>query len=247
MPAATPWTKVGDWSPATNTPTLPVVPTITSSQYYEATSDGTFLGIPFNEGDYLWAIGTSWQRLDQNDPFAKLIKEWRIYLNGLIDDGTDALNAHGGRINTLENNLPVRITGFTGGSQASSVVTLADVTGSSMNLLSDTWYDIEWLVTYSAAATTTGAFFSVNGTAAGDYFRAEVIGDSLAADGNARVFSAPGGGQAFPSSRATSGNKALIRVRIHTTSAGTAVLRFASELASAITITALQGYSQRLP
>lgn len=247
MPAA-PWNKIGDWNAATNTPTLTPVPALAEHEYYEVTVAGTFLNIPFDVGDYLWAEELSWKKIDQQDVIPLLIKQAKNFLDNKIDQGTTALNNQGARITVLEGNIPVKITGFTGGSQASSVVGLADVTGSTMNILTDTWYDLEWMATYSAAATATGAFFSVNGTAAADYFRVEVIGDCLAADGNARTFSAPNGGQAFPSSRATSGNKALIRVRMHTTSAGTAVLRFASEInASAITITALQGYSQRLP
>lgn len=157
----------------------------------------------------------------------------------------DAITAHGDRLNDIETKVPVPITPITGGSQGFSVLALADVTGSSINLAATTTYEVEWIVTHSAAATTTGAFFSVNGTAGASYFTVMVIGDTLAADGNARAFNAPGGGSAFASSRATSGNKALIRVNIRTTTAGTIVLRCASEVnASAITITALQGYSK---
>lgn len=157
----------------------------------------------------------------------------------------DTIVAHGQRITDLESKTPAAITPIVGGSQASTSVALTDVTGSTMNLLAGTPYELEWMITYSAAATTTGAFFSVNGTAGAAYFTVSVIGDTLAADGNARAFNAPNGGTAFASSRATSGNKAMVRVSIRTTTAGTAVLRFASEVnASAITITALSGYSK---
>lgn len=140
---------------------------------------------------------------------------------------------------------PVTITPITGGTQNSTSVTLANVTGSSISLATGTWYEISYVVTYSAAATTTGAFFSLNGTATFDYLEADVFGDTVTGDGSTRSFNAFNGGTALSSSRATTNNKAHIQARIHTTGAGTILLRFATEVAaSAITITALQGYSR---
>lgn len=245
MPA-TPWNKIANWSPATNTPTLTPAPAINPGDYYECTDDGTVWGIDFQTGDYLWTKGDgSWQKLDANDPLTMYVRQARTYLNGLIDQGTTAINNLDARVDVLEAKTPTLLTPIVGGSQATTSVNLSDVTGSTFNLAASTPYEVEWSITHSAAATTTGAWFSVNGTAvsAAAYFTAFVIGDTLAADGSARHFNAANGGSAFASSRATTLNKVLVRAIIRTTTAGTALLRFASEVnGSAITVTALQGY-----
>lgn len=221
-----PLTKVGDWSAATNTPTLPNSPTLAAGEYYECSADGTFLGIQFIIGDYIYARDGSYQKLDSTDPLVLVAKQVNSRITAQI---------------------PVTITPISGGSQNSTSTGLATVTGSSMDLDASSWYDVEWKIVYSAAATTTGAFFSSNGTVGGDFLTGTVLGDVVNTDSPIITFNAANGGRALPSSRATTLNLAVVRVRIHTTTAGTIVLRFATEVnASAITITGLTGYKQKL-
>lgn len=66
--SANPWSKLGDWSPASNTPTLPDSPSLTQGQYYECTDNGVFHNIQFMSGDFIYAENGSWQRFNNNEP-----------------------------------------------------------------------------------------------------------------------------------------------------------------------------------
>lgn len=70
MPAPPVLTKLGDWNPATNQPTLPNSAALSAGQYYECIADGTFLGITFNIGDYIYVQNGSYQKPDP-DPLRR--------------------------------------------------------------------------------------------------------------------------------------------------------------------------------
>ena len=75
MPTGAPWTKVANWAPSTNTPTLPNVPSLTAGQYYECSDSGVFLGIEYTTGDYIYADGGSYQKLDNTSPLSLFVKQ----------------------------------------------------------------------------------------------------------------------------------------------------------------------------
>lgn len=102
-------------------------------------------------------------------------------------------------------------------------------------------------ITHDAAATTTGAFWSLSGTATFDFLSATVNGAASQGDNPTKCFSVFDGGSTLSSSRLTSGNEVVVEAWINVTVTGTLQLRFASEVAaSAITVTALTGFRQLL-
>lgn len=136
------------------------------------------------------------------------------------------------------------ITPITGGTQFSTSVSLANVTGSDMAM--DTgWYDFSYSVIFSSAATSTGHLFSVNGNSGlvCDPLNVIIHGLPLAGDTSVQQIFAFNNGFAFLSTRVTTGARAIINGNMKVTTAGVLVLRFATEVAgSAITITALNGW-----
>lgn len=102
-------------------------------------------------------------------------------------------------------------------------------------------------IIHDAAAATTGAWWSLNGTATFDFLSAVVNGAASQGDNPIRCFNAFDGGSAITSTRFTTGNEVVVDAWINVTVAGTIQLRFASEVAgSAITVTALTGFRQLL-
>lgn len=145
---------------------------------------------------------------------------------------------------------PVTITAITGGSQASTSTSLADVTGSTITFPDTGWYEFEYFIIHSAAATTTGAFYAVNtgGTMAMNYLTLCVSYDVLNTDKDTYCVDGFNSAIASTSSRNTGAvNRNRMQGTIHVTTAGTMVLRFATEVnASAITITDLSGWYRNL-
>ena len=145
---------------------------------------------------------------------------------------------------------PVTITAITGGTQATTSTSLADVTGSTITFPDTGWYEFEYFIIHNSAATTTGAFFAVNtgGTMVKDYLTycthydvSSTDKDTYCSDGFNAVI-------ASTSSRnASATNRDRMQGTIHVTTAGTMVLRFATEVgSSAITITDLSGWYRNL-
>lgn len=137
---------------------------------------------------------------------------------------------------------------ISGGSQNSTTTGLTTVTGSGVTLDVGS-YMFTYVVVHNAAATTTGSLFSVNtsDTLAFSILIARVNGDCGSGDSDNRNLYAFDQGFAFASSRATSGNRVLVDVYIVVTTAGTLVLRFASEVnGSAITVTDLKAVYRKV-
>lgn len=145
---------------------------------------------------------------------------------------------------------PVTITAITGGSQATTSTSLADVTGSTITFPDTGWYEFEYFIIHSAAATTTGAFYAVaaGGSMAQNYLTLCVSYDVLATDKDTYCVDGFNSAIASTSSRNTGAvNRNRMQGTIHVTTAGTMVLRFATEVgSSAITITDLSGWYRNL-
>jgi len=137
---------------------------------------------------------------------------------------------------------------YTGGSVATTSTSLADVHSSAEWTIPSTGlFQFEFFITHNAAATSTGAFFSLNGTATYSYLSCGIGYSTLSTDrGNFQIrnFNA---GVAASSSLVTSGNPVLMTGTINVTATGTLLLRFATEVAgSAITVTNVYGLLRKI-
>lgn len=144
---------------------------------------------------------------------------------------------------------PVTITAITGGSQATTSTSLADVTGSTITFPDTGWYEWEYFIIHSSGATSTGAFFAVNtgGTMVNNYITYCISYDVLSTDKDTYCVDGYNSVIASTSSRATANNRSRMQGTIHVTTAGGMVLRFATEVnASAITVTELSGWYRNL-
>lgn len=139
----------------------------------------------------------------------------------------------------------VKLT-YSGGSQAYTATTLADVNSTTLNLDVGTWH-LYYKVIYDANVSGTGAFFSLNGTAVGDIGGpfTYTAGDGDRSTSNVRQFNS---GNRVISSQTTSGNSAIFIGNIEVTTAGTVLLRAATEIATTttITVTDVVAYAIRL-
>ena len=124
-----------------------------------------------------------------------------------------------------------------GADVANSLVTFADVTGLSFPVAANTKYRFYCLITFNAAATTTGAGWAVNGPAAQTlvaykYDSSLTVGSQFS--GSANTYDA---GTVSTGSTATTGNIAVLEGALFNgANAGTLTVRFKSEIAaSAIT------------
>jgi hypothetical protein len=137
---------------------------------------------------------------------------------------------------------------YSGGSQANSTLTLADVHSSAgWDNIDPGFYEFELYMAYNAALTTTGAKFSISGSVAFNYLGVDVGYTAAVGDRGAFMFRTFDGGGTANSSQFATGNAAIIQGHINTTSTGQLRLRFASEInTSAITVTDVTGYLRRL-
>jgi hypothetical protein len=127
---------------------------------------------------------------------------------------------------------------WTVGTQATTAVTLTDVTDTERTVPGAGMYEFEYRVTYNANATTTGAGFTARNTVGGtvDYSAVEVGVDALAAD-RSTFRGGFGADLVAASSRLTSGNSAIVRGRAVFNAASTIRLQFRTEIATTTTIT----------
>ena len=114
--------------------------------------------------------------------------------------------------------------------------TIADVTGLSFNVVANTTYYFRFFIVYSAAATTTGSRWSINGPATtfmnytSEY---TLTATSITNNQGLAGYNVPAGASA---SSLTTGNICIIEGIIRPSANGTVTARFASEIsASAIT------------
>lgn len=147
----------------------------------------------------------------------------------------------GGSLGTI-----VSLTPSSPGTVNSSNSSMVTVGGTTMTLSEGLW-DVVIGLSYSVAAATTGAHFSVsfNGTA-------EILGiaNYLSGLGDASTSNivSNDGGRATASSGTTSGNGVVIMVKVLVTAAGDLVTRFKSEVnATAVTVTdVLNGFAVKI-
>lgn len=118
--------------------------------------------------------------------------------------------------------------------------TIADVTGLSFPVLANALYDFEFQLVYTAAATTTGARFSINGPAFTFLnYSSEYSLTTTTTTRNAllQAYDLPAAANA--TSAAVGNNWCVIKGVIQPSAAGNVIARFASEVsASAITVKA---------
>jgi len=130
------------------------------------------------------------------------------------------------------------LAAWTVGTQATTAVTMADVTDTELTVPGAGMYEFEYRVTYNANATTTGAGFTARNTVGGtaDYTAIETGVD--AGSGDRSTFR---GGFSTDlvaaSSRATTANAAIVRGRVIFNAASAVRLQFRTEIVTTTTIT----------
>ena len=118
--------------------------------------------------------------------------------------------------------------------------TLADITGLSFKVAAGVRYRFEMFLDYTAAATTTGARFSVNGPSATRLSyssRYALTTTSQTVNEGLTAYNLPAAANA--TSAATAGNQAVVSGWVTPSADGTVIGRFAAEVAaSAVTVKA---------
>lgn len=121
--------------------------------------------------------------------------------------------------------------------------TIADVTGLSFSVTAGTTYKFRFVIIYTAAATTTGARFSINGPATTIlHYRSEnsLTATSRTFNDGLSSYNLPAASNA--SSAATGSNIAVIEGVITPSASGTVIARFASEVASSAIVVKAKSY-----
>lgn len=135
---------------------------------------------------------------------------------------------------------------YAGGSQAFTAATFSDVLSTTLTFPSTGFYEFEFAPLYDAALTSTGSAFSVDGTAVFDYMACEVIYRVSSGNRAAHAITVFNTLIASVDSLSTTNNRALLRGTINVTTAGTILLRAATETpGSAITVTAVQAFIRK--
>jgi len=138
-------------------------------------------------------------------------------------------------------------TGATGASESYTMIvadvinanvvanTIADVTGLSFSVTSGKTYHFKFIIPYTAAATTTGSRWSINGAAITSlsYLSSTVVTSSQQTNFSGSAYDLPATATA---TSLLTGNVAIIEGVINCSASGTVIARFASEITlSAIT------------
>jgi hypothetical protein len=138
---------------------------------------------------------------------------------------------------------------WTVGTQATTSITMVDVTNTELTVPGAGMYEFEYRITYSANATTTGAGFTVRNTVGGtlDYATVEVGVDTQSGDRS----TFRGGFQTdipAASSRGTTSNSGVVRGRTVFNAASAIRLQFRTEIATTttITVTDVVGFIRRV-
>jgi hypothetical protein len=130
------------------------------------------------------------------------------------------------------------LAAWTVGTQATTAVTLTDVTNTELTVPGAGMYEFEYRITYNANAVGTGAGFTARNTVGGtaDYSAIETGVD--AGSGDRSTFR---GGFALDvvssTSRVTTGNQAIVRGRVIFNAASAIRLQFRTETVTTTTIT----------
>lgn len=155
-------------------------------------------------------------------------KGWQIFTNaGALKNSINQGN------NAVSSSLSATVLGTDVTNNNSVANTIADITGLSFPVVAGNTYYFRFIIQYTAAATTTGARFSINGPAASalryesDY---SLTTTSRTVNTGLAAYDLPAAANA--TSAATNANTATIEGFITASANGTVVARFASEVAS---------------
>lgn len=122
--------------------------------------------------------------------------------------------------------------------------TMQDVTGLSFPVLANRLYWFEFNIVYTAAATTTGARFSLNGPAAPTYINYQskwsLTATTSTENNHLQAYDSPAAANA--SSATTGNNRALMFGVIQPAADGTVIARFASEVASSAIVAKVNSF-----
>ena len=121
--------------------------------------------------------------------------------------------------------------------------TIADVTGLSFSVTSGKTYNFCFVIIYTAAATTTGSRWSINGPAATSlYYHSSysLTTTSTTENEGLSTYNVPAASNA--SSAATGSNIAVIEGIIKPSASGTVIARFASEVAGSAIVAKTGSY-----
>lgn len=162
--------------------------------------------------------------------------------SAILDSATDPF------IRTSELGLTVQMETYAAGSQTNSTTTLAVANDTEINLSSTGTWTASYNITYTAAATTTGALFTVNtaGVLAVSNISGGCLYTTLTGDADNSLIGAFAGGLPVASSRVAtpSLNGAIITVTLVVTTPGPLQLEWRSEVGgSAIVITTVSGFA----
>ena len=208
------------------------------------TSAATTGQVPIATGRGTWAWGAIPDASETTNGIIEIATAAEV---AALNDTTRAVTSANLKSGALIDVTPTYIT-YTGGSVATTSTSFADVHASAaFTGLAPGFYIGEFFIVYSAAATTTGARFALNGTVTQDYLSYLIGYSTQSGDRSSAQTSNFDGGAAAPSSLATTGNNAVLQFSINVTVTGNIVLRFASEVGgSAITVTSLIGFIRRV-
>ncbi len=137
----------------------------------------------------------------------------------------------------------VRLTSDVTNSNATAN-TISDVTGLSFPVLATKLYWFEFYIVYTAAATTTGSRWSINGPATPTYldYTSEYSLTSTTTTRNAllQAYDSPAGANA--TSATTGNNMAFLNGFIQPSADGTVIARFASEVSSSAIVAKVNSF-----
>lgn len=135
---------------------------------------------------------------------------------------------------------------YTGGSQANNTTTLQDVHSSAgWDNIPPGFYELSFCVTYDANATSTGAKFSLNGSATQSFLSGMASYRPMTTDSSTSNFNGYDVGTTSASSFATTNNIAFMQVYLTLTTLGNLRLRFAAESGGTITVQNVTGFLMR--
>lgn len=134
--------------------------------------------------------------------------------------------------NTIGSSLTAVVLGSDVTNNNASANTIADVTGLSFSVVSGHTYYFQFIIPYTAAATTTGSRWSINGPAGVATWSSEysLTGTTTTRNANVLTYDLPAGSNA--TSAATTNNRAIIEGYITPSADGTVIARFASEVSN---------------
>jgi len=170
-----------------------------------------------------------WEDRSQTVPFVLHNNVWR----GVeVAPGTPSLEETGAAL-LMQEQIRVMLNNVTNNNGTAN--TLADLTGLYFDVEAEKAYRFRFLIPYDAAATTTGARFSINGPAAYrlHYRSSWPLTDLTQVQNHLAAYNAPA---AAGATSLTTGGLAIIEGMLKAASTGTVIGRFASEVSGSAII-----------